>query len=144
MTNLETSIEEIKIIESLNLNLRDSCIIYHFKKIADEEIFQKIKGVTIDLESYLSFDSLLKDFKMTIITGTRYFVQLWGLLEDNSPDLSRMKEIAFKIQRIDEQISQKYAKLKKINPQSYKIAKLYSDYVLDVLNDPRYAKEVIE
>ena len=142
--NLELAIEEVNNLSKKDLTLVESSILYHLQRTMDDKLFRTRKGVNIDLSTYICYDQHYGKFKKLIKNSTNYFLQLWSLLQENTPDSSTMKTITFKIGKVNEKIDKIYNTLMKISSASKKITNYYSNYIVEVLNDESYAKELFE
>ena len=144
MKNLELGIEVVTNLELEHLNIEESSVLHHLKRTLDEKLFKSRKGVNVDLSTYLRYDEYLRQLKSLIKLSAHDHQQLWTILQDEEPDTNEIKHIGYKIEKIDLKIAEIYEILMRITPGSHKINNLYADYVLEVLNDQYYAKQLNE
>lgn len=136
-------LEEINSIEKSDLNFEETFIIFHYKKVINEQI--EASDGAVDFVSALAFKRSLSIFKNSIGKVSQYYVEFWNLLfesdeENHKENFEKMSSIGNEIENLIESIHSSFKSIEKTDIIEGSTLKLYCDFLVDILHDKENAQ----
>lgn len=147
LNNAHKALEQFLIAEKYNPPMDQRFIIYRFRKIiSDEESREHNQGETLDIVSGIAYDSHYKQCYINIEKSAQYYLDFWELLLNTSisPDVSKLNDLGLKINNCFNSIEVHWNSMQTLKPNDPKAMKLYSGYLLNVLNDKTKGNELLQ
>ena len=139
-----TAISELAIADKTNPQLDEQFLIYRYRRMIEEtkEFNEEAEG-GMDVASMLAYENYLQQLKEVIDQSAYLHMEFWMELLEAEPDLRKMDTTGVKINSTILIVQEKWEKVQKINPNVPKALKLYSDYLIDILNNNEEASDII-
>ena len=121
----------LKCINLPNLNFSEEFFIYRIKRSLEE------KGGELGKEqSYISYSYQINNMASLISEVSFSYTQLYGILLNNTKmDINNLKEIAIKIDNLNNKIHNRYKLLESFGFINKKVIILYNNFLKDILHD---------
>ena len=97
-------------------------------------------GTKVDIGTLLAYEKFMKAFKLDLDKATFCYSNIWNLLIDPHPDLHDLQKYGLQIEALNNSLDLEFDQITQINPNSAKIARIYSWYSYEVVNDRTKSK----
>jgi len=146
MNNQSTALEELAAVENNSPTFEEQCLIYRYKQIIKDELISSKKDDTerINITSAMAYESHYCQFKEKIEKSGIMHVQFWGMLLDEVPDLSKLRNLGYKIEDVIYELDHHWNKMQELDPDVPKVLKLYATFMEQVLNDKETSNSLTE
>ena len=130
---------EILLLNKYSTSFEDSFLVFRAQKlIENENIGNSINGIIKTINPIL-YKGILKNMKEIMGNITMKYIDFWSILAKNDKikydNFKKMNEIGNKITLLNEELINQIAKLERANLYDQDTIKLYSQYLVEVLND---------
>ena len=100
----------------------------------------------MDYVAAVNFENHFREFRTMVEKSATYHFNFWNMLLDDSPDLNRLKDQGTKITQSISAVELQWKKLCQQSMQMYnnpsaKALRLYTSYLIEVLNDKEMGNE---
>lgn len=143
--NKNLCLQHLYLSEKYNPPMDQKFIIYRYRKIiTEEEESKSYKGEILDLVSGIAYESHFKQCMINIEKSTQLYMDFWEqLLNINSNfDINKLNEIGVKINNTFNNIEIHWKSMQALKQNDLKAIKLYSGYLIYVLNDKIRGNEI--
>jgi hypothetical protein len=113
------------------------------KKIEDEMGEGSQEGVGMDIVSAIAIDSYQLQMREYIKKTTLLYSDFWSFLSEHSPELRKVIETGSKINSTIAYLEQLWNKLQKINRNDSRAIRMYSAFLIEILNDKEGGNELL-
>lgn len=146
MNNKNLSLIELNMCSKYNPPIDQKFIIFRYKKIINEGINQNFFNESIDIVSEIAYDSHFKLFSLNIEKSSQMYLDFWELLLNDkiSVDIEKLNELGSKINQCYVNIENHWMAMQMIKPNMPLALNLYSNYLLNVLNNKQKGEELFE
>lgn len=145
--NKNSALQQLNIAERYNPPLDQKFTIYRYKKIIseDEENNKNFKDESLDLVSGIAYESHYKQCFINVEKSSQLYLDFWELLLSNNAtlDIGKLNDLGIKINIYHINIENHWKAMQKIKPNSQKALRLYSNYLINVLNDKTKGSELM-
>jgi hypothetical protein len=100
-----------------------------------EEDLKLNEEKSVDVNRYFEFSNKLLELREILEETVNSYVQFWTLLMDQTPNLSKIKELGGKITQQGEKTKGFYEELCNINANNLECLTTYGHFLADVAND---------
>ncbi len=102
MLNKRDALKELMKAEKMNPNLDESFMIYRFRQIIEDELYDHDghsgpSNGGMDYVAAINFENHFRELRTLIEKSATYHFDFWNMLMDDSPDLMRLKDQGTKI-----------------------------------------------
>ena len=137
---------EVLLLNKYSTNFEDSFLIFRAQKlIEDENIGNSFEDVNSKTISPIIFKAILNNIKNTMGTIAMNYIDFWTILsrgeETNHDNFRRMNKIGNKISKLNNELIYNIERLERVNLYDQDTIKLYSQYLIDILNDQEAANK---
>lgn len=146
-SNKNLALQSLSIAEKYNPPMDQKFIIYRYRKIISEEEESKTyTGEALDLVSGIAYESHYKQCFLNIEKTTQLYLDFWEVLlnTNTTPDINKLNEIGLKINNTYNSIEVHWKSMQSLKPNDPKTLKLYSGYLLNVLNEKAKGNELAQ
>ena len=149
MNNKNMAVAEFVTAEKYSPPFDEQFIIYRYKKMIEDE-YSDIQGDNnqdlggnLDVVSLLAFDNHYRQCRLAIERAAALHMEFWNSLIEDHPDLSKLSRNGSRINTTIMAVEEHWSKMQKLNPNTTKGLKLYSDFLISVLNDEEGGRELM-
>ena len=149
MSNKNMAIAEFVIAEKHSPPVDEQFIIYRYKKMIEDEYSDlqgdsgQDAGGNLDVVSLLAFDNHYRQCRLQIEKAASLHMEFWTTLTEDHPDLAKLSKSGSRINTTIMAVEEHWSKMQKLNPNTTKGIKLYSDFLINVLNDDEGGRELM-
>lgn len=147
LKNKNQALQQLSIAEKFSPPLDLRFVIFRYRKIISEEEESKTYvGETLDLVSGIAYESHYKQCFFNIEKSTQIYMDFWELLlnTNTTPDINKLNELGLKINTTHNSIEVHWKSMQSLKPNDPKALKLYSGWLLNVLNDKLKGNELLQ
>ena len=144
---------EVLLLNKYPNNFEDTFLIFRAQKlIEDENIGNSVDDVNSKAISPIIFKAILNNIKNTMGKISMNYIDFWTILsrgeETNHDNFRRMNKIGNRISKLNNDLIYDIERLERANLYDQDTIKLYSQYLIDILNDQeganKYNSKLIE
>ena len=137
---------EALLLNKYSTNFEDSFLIFRAQKlIEDENIGNSIDDINSKTISPIIFKAILNNIKNTMGKIAMNYIDFWTILsrgeETNNDNFRRMNKIGNRISKLNNVLIYDIERLERVNLYDQDTIKLYSQYLIDILNDQESANK---
>ncbi|MDR3548799.1 MAG: PAS domain-containing protein [Candidatus Pacebacteria bacterium] len=135
--NSTMALSQIAYLESLEPSFEARCQLHRYRNMIKEELIEgnKDDSEKANVTSVIVYETQLTHFRAKIEKTGILHLQIWSLLLDDSPDLSKILSYGFKVEELVAEIESHWEIIQEINPNVPKVLKLYAKFNKEILND---------
>jgi len=139
------AINELNAAEKSYPQFDEQFLIYRYRKILEDETadMEETSGSGLDVVSMLAYENYLRQFKEAIEKSAYLHMEFWLELSEPEPDLGKLDSTGVKINATILLVQERWKKVQKVNPNVPKALKIYSDYLIEILNDNEEGSELL-
>ena len=144
--NKKLAMEQLQIASLFNPYFDEQYTIYRCMKLIEDSLSQE--NASLDLISNIAYINYLNQFKHGIKKITNLYLEFWNTLlnsnhEEGTNNLSKLNELGTKINYvIPNEVVLNFKKIKEIKQIDIYSIKLYSEFLLQILNDKEKSNEL--
>ena len=147
--NKNLALSELLTTEIYDPGFDEQFIIFRFKKMLSEEGSQEKSddneiSTNLDVVAVIAYENHYKMCKECIENAASCHLDFWTSLMERYPDLFKLNKAGTKINQLLIEIDDHWNKMQKINPNTPKAIKMYSDFMIMVLNEEERGKDLLE
>ena len=137
---------EVLLLNKYSTNFEDTFLIFRAQKlIEDENIGNSIDDINSKTISPIIFKAILNNIKSTMGKISMNYIDFWTILsrgeETNHDNFKRMNKIGNRISKLNSELIYDIERLERVNLYDQDTIKLYSQYLIDILNDHEAANK---
>ena len=137
---------EVLLLNKYSTNFEDTFLIFRAQKlIEDENIGNSIDDINSKTISPIIFKAILNNIKNTMGKIAMNYIDFWTILsrgeETNHDNFKRMNKIGNRISKLNNDLIYDIERLERANLYDQDTIKLYSQYLIDILNDQESANK---
>jgi len=120
-------------------------IVYRYKKLIGDSLLENGKDQGgLEYLSAMNFDSHYRKCKGDIERTSLLYFELWNHLQEETPDLKRLMDLGTRINEELKVIDVHWRNMQSIFPNTPKAVKLYSMFLIEVVNDKETGNELLK
>jgi len=143
MKNYFGAFQELDKCEKLNPGFVEQFQIFYFRQIIKDAQFSRYDSKGMSVSASMEYDYVFKSFTKKMEKVGLLHAQLWSLLGEESPDLSKVQKAGFQILHYIDNITKLWQKMQQIATNIPKSLKLYANFNIFVLNDKEAYKTFV-
>ena len=122
------------------------CIFQLTRKIEQTSLDTgKSKGDNSSTFAEIKYISMKKNFKKDLDEAVKNYLEFWNSLMVSSQnivqDIGKLADVGGRISKLNEEITNLYTEIVKINPKEIELNQLYTSYQINILNNIDYINE---
>jgi hypothetical protein len=145
------ALEELMVADNLNPSFEDQFFIYRYKKIIEDNLGdqsnkEETKGeeVEVDIVGLIAFKTQLTMCTYYVKAAAETQKLYWTELLGDQPMIENLNQIGNQVDFQIRMASENWTKMSKMNRNAPLIIKLYSKFLLNILNDKHASSEQLD
>ena len=131
---------ELLILNTYTTNLEDAFLIFKAQKLVDDEKESRSDDdMNNKAVSSMAYKAILNNIKVIIGKITMNYIDFWTILansdETKSENFQKMSKIGNKISKLNQELINDFERLERFNLYDQDTIRLYSQYLIEILND---------
>ncbi|CAD8173029.1 unnamed protein product [Paramecium pentaurelia] len=137
------ALQEFNQAQNLNPTMDYEFVLFRYKKIIEDEMNDQ-NVEQIDTHNEAMYLNIIKNFQSKIERVTLINMDFWSQLQEDYPDLGKLNQIGLNIHNLMNEIDMIWNRLQKTKQNTQKSLKMYSKFMIDVVQDQEYGELLYE
>ncbi|CAD8180493.1 unnamed protein product [Paramecium octaurelia] len=142
----QQALTELQQAEQSGPSFDHEFIIYRYKRILEDDLQEQQQENLnqVDLVTEIAFQNQSKQLIQQIEKTSLVYIDFWAQLQEEIPDIGRIKILGFKILDSVNLVQEQWNRLRRLNQKASKLNRLMGKYYSQVLNDEENGIKLIQ